>query len=357
VSTLDTPPDVAENVEALFREARQRRRRRWMVGIGSLILAVAVVAAIIVISTSAGHSPSPVHRHTGLPQWRPSAAARSPEPSQFVTGDNQGGIGVYSTATGKILRQLSAQTSGGPDQQPSLSVRGSVYFVQPQGSCASSIQAVSVTGSQGSTTAVSAPGIMALDPAPSPTSSLLAWVGSACGSGGVQSTLYITNQATGQRSDLGPFTGRANDEGIAWSPDGTLLAEEAAPTVKLLDIHESSDSAKPLTVQSGCILSDPSFVSVHELAVVRSCFATSSDSGSSEVLIYNTETGKATFLAGKLPAGQEFQSLSADADGHLLVGVSQASGSAHTALLRAGRFVPISDASPTGAQWVGPGRN
>jgi Tol biopolymer transport system component len=263
---------------------------------------------------------------------------------------------VYSTATGKILRQLSAQTSGGPDQQASLSVRGSVYFVQPQGSCASSIQVVPVTGSHGSTTAVSAPGIMALDPAPSPTSSLLAWVGSVCGSGTAQSTLYTSNQTTGQRSDLGPYSGRANDEGLAWSPDGKLLAEEAPPTVKLLEVHGSSDSAKPLTVQSGCILSDPSFVSVHELAVVRSCFATTRDSRSSEVWIYSTETGKATFIAGKLPAGKEFQSLSADADGHLLVGVSQDSGSARTALLRAGRLVPISDASPTGAQWAGAGQ-
>ena len=357
MSTLDTPPDVAENVEALFREARQRRHRRWVIGLGCLLLVVAVVAATIAIGQNASHAPPPVHRHAGLPQWRPSAASRSTEPSQFVAGDNQGGIGVYSTATGQHLSQLSPQTSGGPDQQPSLSfVGGSVYFVQPQGSCSSSIQTVPVTGLQQPTTAVSIPGTIALDPAPSPASSLLAWVGSSCGSGGAQSTLYLSNQATGQRSDLGPYTGRANDEGIAWSPDGTLLAEEAAPTVKLLDSHDAFRSAKALTVQSGCILSYPSFVSDHELAVVRSCFATTNASRSSEVLIYSAETGKPTFLAGKLPSGDEFQSLSADAEGDLLVGVLPASGTAQTALLRGGHLVPISDHSPTGAQWVSTGR-
>ncbi len=357
MSALDTPPDVAGEIEVLFREARQRRRRRWVVGLGLLLLVMAVVAATLAISFNGSQSPRPAHRQSGLQEWSPPPGSRNAPPGEFVTGDNKGGIGVYSTASGKLTRELSAQTSGGPDQQPSPSALGrSVYFVQPEGACASSIQMIPVSGSQQSVPAVSVPGTIALDPAPSPNSALLAWVGSVCGSGAAQSTLYLSNQATGQRSDLGPYTGRTNDEGLAWNRDGSLLALEAAPTVKVLDARDLSEPAQLLTVRPGCMVTDPAFVSNHDqLAVIRTCFAASGGEGSSDVVIYSAKTGRALALAVKAPPGASLQSLSIDPSGHVLVGLSRISG-AETALLSDGRLVTISDHSPTGAQWITAGR-
>jgi hypothetical protein len=359
VSALDTPPDVAGEIEAPFREARQRRRRRWIAGTLILLVVLASAALGIAIARNGSHPPRPAHRQTGLPEWSPPPGSRSAPPSEFVTGDNKGGIGVYSTASGKLTRELSAQTSGGPDQQPSPSADGSsVYFVQPLGDCAATIQAIPMSGSERSVTAVSVPGTIALDPAPSPNSELLAWVGSACGSGGAQSTLYLSNQATGQRSNLGLYTGRTNDNGIAWSHDGALLAVEAVPSVKVLHIGEPVASARSLTVPSGCTLSDPAFLSHQDqLAVVRSCSSATSGNGSSELVLYNARTGAPVALMAKLPFEEEFRSLSVDSVGHVLVGVSRNDGSAETALVSGRHLTSISDQSPTGAQWITRGRN
>jgi hypothetical protein len=358
VSALDTPPDVADEIEALFREARQRRRRRWVAGALILLVVLASAAVGIAVARSGSHSPRPAHVRAGLPEWSAQPGSRIAPPAEFVTGDNKGGIGVYSTASGKLVRELSAQTNGGPDQQPAPSAGGSsVYFVRPQGACAASIQTIPISGSQQSVTAVSVPGTIALDPAPSPDSGVLAWVGSVCGSVGAQPTLYLSNQATGQRSDLGPYTGRPNDNGIAWSHDGALLAVEAAPIVKVLDARDLSKPAQLLTVRPGCMLTDPVFASFNDqLAVIRTCFATSSEQGSSDVVIYSAKTGHALALAAKAPQEVNFQSLSIDPSGHVLVGLSPINGSAETALLNRGRLVTISDQAPTGAQWITAGR-
>lgn len=353
VSAVDTPPNVGREVEVLFREARQRRRRRWVAGISILVLVLVAAGIGIAVAQTGGHSPPLVHQHLGPPEWSTPTASKSAPPSDFVAGDNQGGIGVYATATGRLIRHLSGQTSGGPDQQPVVSASGtSVYFVQPQGPCSASIQTVPVSGSQPSSTAISGSGIIALDPAPSPSPGLVAWVGALCGSES-QPTLYLSNETTGQRSDLGPYTGRTNDEGLAWSNDGTLLAVEASPIVKVLDASDLTGPAQQLTVRAGCMLSDPAFVSYHdELAVINTCPTTAGGPGSSDVLIYSAKTGHPVALAVKAPRGAAFQSLSVDSSGHVLVGLSPINGGAEIAFLSNGRLITVSHQSPTGAQWI-----
>ena len=355
MSALDTPSDVADEVEALFREARQRRRRRWIAGISLLVIVLVAAGVGLAVAQTRSHSPRLVHGQTGLPKWNPQSASESSPPSDYVAGDNEGGIGLYSTATGRLIRQLSAQTPGGPDQQAMPSASGaSVYFVQPEGPCAASVQRVPVTASQPSTTAISVSGTIALDPAPSPSSDLVAWVGSLCGSE-IQSTVYLSNESTGQRSDLGPYTGRTNDDGLAWSKDG-LLAAESWPTVKVLDTSDLSKPAQLLTVRPGCMLSDPTFLSTHDqLAVISTCASTASVQGSSDVLIYRAKTGRPIGFVVKAPRRADFQSLSVDSSGHVLVGIAPIGGGAETALVRNGRLITVSDQSPTGAQWIAAG--
>jgi hypothetical protein len=66
VSTVDAPgSDVAAQVEVLFREARARRRRRWLVGI-SVVFAMGAVGAGIAVGLG------------GLPAKQPPRSAQAP---------------------------------------------------------------------------------------------------------------------------------------------------------------------------------------------------------------------------------------------------------------------------------------
>ncbi|HXC77317.1 MAG TPA: hypothetical protein VNU19_09720 [Candidatus Acidoferrum sp.] len=127
--------------------------------------------------------------------------------------------------------------------------------------------------------------------------------------------------------------------------------------MKVLDARDLSKPAQLLTVRPGCILTDPVFASYNDqLAVIRTCFATSSEQGSSDVVIYSAKTGHALALAAKAPQEANFQSLSIDPSGHVLVGLSPINGSAETAFLNKGGLVTVSDQAPTGAQWITAGR-
>ena len=152
---------------------------------------------------------------------------------------------MYATATGRLVSHLSLQTGGGPDQQAVLASNGrTVYFAQPTGTCGGVIDTVPISGGTRAMTVIDEPGTLALEPEASPTSAELAWVGVTCEPGGTASTLYVTNVATGQLSDLGPYTGQGNDDGLSWSDDGTLLAVEAAPAIRILPIHDSTGTAR-----------------------------------------------------------------------------------------------------------------
>jgi hypothetical protein len=335
-----------EEIQVLFKEARRRRRRRWTVGAVSLCV-IAVVLAMLV-GTNARTPHHPARLHIGLPRWTPLGPAR-PAPSDYVAGDGNGGVGVYSTATGSLVRTISPQGVGGPDVQAVLSGdRQSVFFAQPNGTCGGGILKGPVSGARAPTVAISVPQTLALEPSPSPASSNLAWVGVNCGQPGAVSTLYVTNLATGTQSNLGPFTGGNSDNGIAWSPDGKNLAVEAGSTVEVLQASRTTtDGARQMSVPIGCRLSYPTFVArPHQLAVISTCYKKASD-----ILVFDTTTGQPIAEIAAASQGAKFQGLSVDTTGrHFLVGVVNLSGET-LAQVDNSRLVTVSKRSPSGAEW------
>ena len=344
------------DAQLLFEEARRRRHRRWFIGT-MLILVLALFAALIV--SFASRTPkSSSQPHVGLPRWTPKQGNRHPAPAVFVSGDGKGGVGVYSTVDGSLIRSISPQGPGGPDQQIMLSHdRQSAYFVQPTGPCSGNILSGPLSGSSAPAAVISEPGTLALSPAPNPTSKELAWVGVTCRSTGsiASSTLYITNLVTGARTDLGAFSGQHDYQEISWNSDGTRLAVESGATVAIFDTNPSSPQLlRLLDVTSGCTLASPTFLSQpNRVAVIRTCYATARTSGASQVLVFNIATGKPSALIASLPHGSSFQGLSVDASGeHVLLGVVASSPpGAENVRLKSGRLVAIGQHAPTDAEW------
>ncbi len=347
---------TSNDPEALFKEARRRRHRRWFIGT-MLIFALALAAALVVSFASRTPKSSP-RPHVGLPRWTPPQGKRHPAPALFVAADGKGGVGVYSTVNGSLIRSISPQGPGGPDQQMVLSDnRQSVFFVQPTGPCSGSILSGPLSGSSAPAPVVSDPGTLALSPAPDPTSKELAWVGVTCGSTGstTSSTLYITNLVTGVRTDLGLISGQDGDQETSWNSDGTRLAVENGTTVAIFDTNPSS--LKPvelLNVASGCALGSPTFLSQpNEIAAIRTCYSTARTSGTSQVLVFNAGTGKPTAVVASAPHGASFQGISVDASGqHILLGVvTSFPPAAQNMQLESGRLVTVSQHAPTDAEW------
>ena len=342
--------------QALFEEARRLRRRRWFIGL-IVFLAVSVAVALFVsFNTGApGHSAA---SRGGLARWTPPQGKLKAVPALFVSGDGKGGIGAYSTANGALVRTISPQGSGGPDQQVEMSPdRQSVFFTQPTGPCSGAILKAPVSGSSAPTAVISDPQTLALSPSPSPTSMDLAWVGVTCGPTGstTSSTLYITNLATGVRSDLGAFSGQNSDDAISWNSNGTRLAVETGTTVATFDSSQSPPrNPALLDVTSGCTLRSPTFLSQpNQLAVIRTCYGTTRTPGTSQVVMVNVFTGKPVAMVASAPPGATFQGLSVDASGqHVLFGVvTNFPPGAHNKQLQRGRLEAIGGNAPTGAQW------
>jgi hypothetical protein len=264
---------------------------------------------------------------------------------------------VYSSTTGSLLRTLSPQGPGGPDQQAVLSSdRQSVYFVQPSGACSGTILRAPVSGASLPTTVISVPQTLALEPAASPTGHDLAWIGVSCGPSGSVATsdLYVTNVDTKTTITLGAVAS-SNDDGIAWSRDGRLLAVETGETVEVVAAGQASLSqARAMQVTGSCRLTSPVFLSrPNEVAAIRSCSGNFGETGTSAALVFNTETGKPVALIASAPRGSTFEGLSVDeSGGHLLLGVVRSSPvSATTAQVESGRLVTVSTRSPTEAEW------
>lgn len=346
----------AAAARALFEEARRLRRRRWFIGLIVFLLVSVAVALFVSFNTGApGHGAT---SRGGLPRWTPAQGNPRAVPALFVAGDGKGGIGAYSIANGALIRTISPQGPGGPDQQVEMSRnRQSVFFTQPTGPCSGNILKAPVSGSSAPASVISDPQTLALSPSPSPTSMDLAWVGVTCGPTGstTSSTLYIANLATGVRSDLGAFSGQNSDDAISWNSNGTRLAVETGTTVATFDTNRSSPrDVLLLDVTSGCNLRSPTFLSQpNQLAAIRTCYATTRTPGTSQVLVFNVLTGKPVAIVASAPPGTTFQGLSVDASGqHVLLGVvTNFPPGAHNKQLERGHLVAVGGSAPTGAQW------
>ncbi len=338
----------------LFPEARRRRRRRWGIGIG--LLAVAVTVLVLFGSASSTPSHRSV-RHVGLARWVPVSGSTKNVPTVFAAGDGSGGIGVYSTATGELIRTLSPPGPGGADQQIVLSAdRHSAYFAQPAGPCSGSILSAPVSGTRAPVVVVSHPGMLALAPSPNPASSELAWVGVTCSpSGSESSTLYVSNLVTHTTVDLGGYSGQGSDNEITWSPDGALLAVQSGLTVQVVDATRPPYRTELSLEQSAdCRLTSPAFFPhTHQLAAIRTCYSSTGNLRTSTALVFNINTGRPVALIATAPSGSLFQGLSIDSTGqHVLLGiVNRSPAGAVDAQVEKGRLVTVSHKAPTDAQW------
>lgn len=338
----------------LFPEARRRRRRRWGIGIG--LLAVAVTVLVLLGSASSTPSHRSV-RHVGLARWVPVSGSTKNAPSVFAAGDGSGGVGVYSTATGELIRTLSPQGPGGADQQIVLSAdRDSVYFAQPAGPCSGSILSAPVSGTSASVVVVSHPGMLALGPSPNPASSELAWVGVTCSpSGSESSTLYVSSLVTHITVDLGGYSGQGSDNEITWSSDGALLAVQSGLTVQVVDATRPPYRTELSLEQSApCRLTSPAFFPhTHQLAAIRTCYGSTGILRTSTALVFNINTGRPVALIATAPSRSFFQGLSIDSTGqHVLLGIVNSSpAGAEDAQVEKGRLVTVSHKAPTDAEW------
>jgi hypothetical protein len=234
--------------------------------------------------------------------------------------------------------------------------RQSVFFVQPSGACSGTILRAPVSGVSLPATVISVPQTLALEPAVSPTGSDLAWVGVTCGPSGSVATsdLYVTNVDTETTIKLGTVAS-SNDNGIAWSRDGKLLAVETGESIDVVAARQVPLSrAKAMQVTHGCRLTSPVFLSrPNELAVIRTCSGNVAETETNAALVFNTETGKPVSLIASAPRGSTFQGLSVDeSGGHVLLGVVKSFPvSAMNAQVEGGRLVAVSKHSPTDAEW------
>jgi len=352
--TLISPRPMAPvewDTEALFKEAKRRRRRRWAVGLVSLLIVIA--AAILAVQGSSSPRHPRIKPGLGLPEWNSPSTSSRPAPTEYVAGDGKGGIGVYATATGALVRTIAPQNNGGPDQQAMVTSDGkTVYFARPNGGCPGIIEVGPVSGASSPVSVISIPGIVAVEPSPSPASSDLAWVGANCGSDNTSSSLYVTNLSTRTRTDLGPYSGSNSDDGVAWSDDGHLLAVESGSTVRVIGVDQTTTSGRALIAPDGCRTSSPAFVPTHDqVAAIRTCYNTKGTETSSSVLVFNSTTGRPVARLFEADPGRTIESMSVDSSGHVLLGVTNGSGGAELDQVKQGRLVTISAVSLTGAQW------
>ena len=123
---VGTPPDA----EALFKEARQRRRRRRLTGalaLGAFAAVVALVAGSLWLPAPSPPAPgtAPAARDAAL-----AGTARAPMPNEIVGWGANANLVVISTRTGDVERTLASHVSVFAPGLPSVSVapNGTVFF-------------------------------------------------------------------------------------------------------------------------------------------------------------------------------------------------------------------------------------
>jgi hypothetical protein len=118
------PADTRE-VQALFREARRRRQRRWLAGIAAIVLAasVAAVATTTISHRTLSREPGRTGPPAGAPAGPSSVAAVWVDGSSLYIGYLHPGGGV----TERVVAEVNADTL------PLLPAGGRVYWVDPAG--------------------------------------------------------------------------------------------------------------------------------------------------------------------------------------------------------------------------------
>jgi hypothetical protein len=141
------------NVEALFKEAKRRERRRRFVAVFGLIVFLVIVASLILALTRG----SPGSNTSAPPLRRVQSTA--PTPAFYVahaptSTAEPGAIEVVKAATGHVVRQLGLAYDPYPENGFQLAPNGSTLYYVQLDQAAQSINIVAVSVHGGATTVI-----------------------------------------------------------------------------------------------------------------------------------------------------------------------------------------------------------
>jgi serine/threonine protein kinase, bacterial len=189
VTLLDNRPTETERnrEEALFREARKRRHRRWLLGVGIAVLVVAVIAPLV--GRTNGRRPVSKPAHLKPPPNVPASSSKSIPVAVALKGPealaiaSDGGVLIDEQASNQIVERepngdfrliggngrAGFSGDGGPataaelDSPVSIAVAtdGTVYVADLDNNC---IRAISPEGLISTLAHVAQPGAVAVGP-------------------------------------------------------------------------------------------------------------------------------------------------------------------------------------------------
>ena len=94
MTLTEAPPTGAttRDAEALFKEARRRRRRRWAIGTVA-VFAAGSPSSLFCCGPALARAALNVPSRAGS-RWTPPNGGSHPAPAFYVAGDGQGGVGL-----------------------------------------------------------------------------------------------------------------------------------------------------------------------------------------------------------------------------------------------------------------------
>ena len=257
MTIVDSPSDqsTAVDPQLLFREARQRRRRkRWLIaGIVGVVL-VLVISSVVLIGRPTGRG-APTQGTGRVPA--PVAGARS-FPKQMVVLDvaTSSNLQVISSATGHVLRNLTSEVGtfgGGPGPQATVTPVGTVYFDhagQAGSHPSEQIWSVPLSGGQ------SAYVVDGHTPVVSPNGAFLAYL-TWTGLTNAPASVVVMNIATGATNTWTYSTNVPELRDLSWAPNSQSLVFTASPStspssndgawsIQLSNPNRSLDASQPI---------------------------------------------------------------------------------------------------------------
>ena len=255
MTLLDAPSatPMAADPELLFREARQRRRRRWLVAgiFGVVVMMILASMSILLFGRAAGRSAST----RGLSRVPTPVGTVHRYPKQMVIVNAQAqDLQVISSTTGHVLRNLSSDAgSFNGTIQASVSPSGTVYFDHAgQAGSEPSEQIWSVPLSGGRSTFVAD----GRTPVVSPNGTLLAFL-TWTALTNAPASIVVMNIATGASTTWSYSTNGPEISGLSWAPDSqSLVFATSTPTktswangawsVPISRPNRSLDAAQPI---------------------------------------------------------------------------------------------------------------
>jgi hypothetical protein len=229
MTLLDAPPatPTPADPELLFREARQRRRRRWSIAgiLGVVVIVILASLSIVLFGRAAGRGAST----RGLGRVPTPVATVHPYPKQMVIVDAASqDLQVISSTTGDVLRNLSIDAGSFDGTiRASVTPSGTVYFDhagRAGGEPSEQIWSVPISG--GRSTFVSD----GHTPVVSPNGTLLAYL-TWTALTNAPASIVVMNIATGASTTWSYSTNVPEISGLSWAPDSqSLVFATSTPT-------------------------------------------------------------------------------------------------------------------------------